>query len=143
VSYKSGVSIALEEHLPIYLFSALNSILPAARAPLHSRAVDRVSFRPPFNSYKLPMCTPCTPVLQPVHYYCPATPFDLGSFECGVFGVCNARYIMDARRTLAWGHDYKWPLSPSTTCSCVGYPSWTLKGHLLEFTSTNDLQVLL
>ena len=29
-------------------------------------------------------------------------------------------------RGISWGHDYKWPSSPSTTCSSAGYPSWTL-----------------
>jgi len=41
VNYKSSVPIPLEEHLLIYLFSPLNSVLPAARVPLHSHAVDR------------------------------------------------------------------------------------------------------
>jgi len=29
-----------------------------------------------------------------VHSYCPTTRFELGFFECGVFEVCKARYIM-------------------------------------------------
>ena len=59
VVYKSGVSIPLEEHLPIYLFSPLISVLPAARALLHGRAVNRaqllssIQFLQPARAYPL------------------------------------------------------------------------------------------
>ena len=34
----------------------------------------------------------------------------------------------------------EWPSSPPTTCSHIGYPSWTAEERQLRFTSTNSLQ---
>ena len=70
VVYKRGVSIPLEEHLPIYLFSTLISVLLAALAP------------------------PARPCLQPVRSYCPVAPFfDLGSLSVVCSEFYKARYI--------------------------------------------------
>ena len=41
------------------------------------------------------------------------------------------------------GHDYKWPSSPPTSCSCAGYRSRTLEGRPLRVMTTNGLQSLL
>jgi len=41
------------------------------------------------------------------------------------------------------GHDYKWPSSLLTICSCAGYLIWTLEGRQLGVTTTNELQVFL
>jgi len=92
---KSGVSVSLEEHLPIYL--SLNSFI-------HCRHPVRVSLQPcgypcigsVRGSFSAACpCAPCTAVLPPVHPYCPVTvSFDLGSLSvvCLEFARLDASY---------------------------------------------------
>jgi len=47
---------------------------------------------------------------------------------------------LDTGGTSIGDHDNKWPSSPSTTCSRVGHPSWTLKEGQLGVTTTNTFK---
>jgi len=81
---KSGVSISLKEHFLIYLSLLLIRALSAARG-CHCLTVQS-----PVRSF----CLLLISCRLPVRSFYPSLDLDLGSFECCVFGVCKARYII-------------------------------------------------
>ena len=94
---RSDVFLCLEEHLPIYFFLLTILSLSTDRA---SHALPCSQPRTVLYGVLFPVdcsCVSRTLVLQPVHSLCPTFHFDLGSLECGVFGVYKARYINFAR----------------------------------------------